>query len=132
MSRNKIIYITPRLWPEKEDRYLPFDGGIDWENPDIVMVLTFRNKLRLYYRNWVAVWRTYELYSKWALGIVPLALLPGNNLWIGAFALVLWLTAKLFIRNRLHRLFQISVLVPGILDGYIEPFYGKQLPFDDY
>jgi hypothetical protein len=102
MSSNRIIYITPRFWPEKEDRNLPFDEGIDWDNPNVVMVLTFRNKYRLYYRNWVAVWRTYEYYSKWALGIVPLALLYGKNLWMGAFALAL-LRARYLLRQSVHK-----------------------------
>ncbi|HPQ35174.1 MAG TPA: hypothetical protein PK563_11815 [Tenuifilaceae bacterium] len=123
-----IVFITPKFWPDKENRRVPLDKDVDYENP--YEVLKHRQKVRLFYLNWVQVWRTYVYYSKWAIGIVPLVFLLTKSFWAAAIALAAWIVCRFYFLNKLKSITKFKILAMGILDRFIIPHLGYIEPFE--
>jgi len=131
MKAGNDIFFTPKFWPERENWSMPSDEGVDFDNLSIMHLFAYRQKFRLYYRNWVAVWRTYVYYLKYAFIIVPIIYLITRSWWIAGITLVILVAAKMFAHKKLNFFNQIRFFVPGILDSYLENQFGDLLPFND-
>jgi hypothetical protein len=128
MAEEIIYYITPKFWPDKEDKDLPLDKDVDYTNP--FDVLKHRQKVRLFYRNWVEVWRTYAYYSKWAIGVVPLVGVLTNSKWATGVTFILWLSFRIYFSRKLTSIVKFKFIATAILDRFIEPHIGPIEPFE--
>lgn len=123
-----IIYITPKFWPDKEHKNVPLDEHVDYNNP--YKVLEHRQKIKLFYLNWVEVWRTYVYFSKWAIGLVPLVFLLTNSLWATGIVFLVWIICRIYFIRKLRSLIRFKFLASGIIDPYIVPYLGPVEPFE--
>jgi len=89
MKSGKIIYFKLKFWPDKENRKIPEDNDIDFDNLNVYALLRYRNEMRLYYRNWVAVWRTYKYFTRFIPLLLPITWLF-STYWIASSIILLF------------------------------------------
>jgi hypothetical protein len=131
MKNKKVRYFKLKFWPDKENRKTPEDRDTGENNENVVELLKLRNEYRLYYRNWIHVWRTYHYITRYlpALGIL-LGLLFQSYLAAG-IVLLFWPAAWFFTKRKMKDLDTMAYLIPGLFDRDLEPHFGKQPPFTD-
>lgn len=131
METQKIIYFRPKFWPDKENRRHPDDSKLAGDEPPITEVLRYRQEMRLYYRNWIEVWRTYSYFTNYGIYVIPIIGLITWS-WIVFLALAVpFVIFKRHIGNKLWNLHGIKFLIPGLLDADLVKHFGYLLPFDD-
>jgi hypothetical protein len=122
------VYFTPKFWPDSKHRFVPLDEHVDYQNP--FEVLKHRQEVRLFYRNWVQVWRTYAYLSSWLIGLVPIVYILSNSLWAAGIALGACLVCKIFFTRKLDSWTKFKYLASGLLDQHIVPYLGSLEPFE--
>lgn len=131
MKPDKTILFTPKFWPDKENWSHPSDEGIDFDNLNLMLLLAYRQKLRLYYRNWVNVWRTYAYFSKYAFASVPLLWIVTKSWLLAITELAILIAATIIVHKKLDHFNKFRFLIPGLLDSYLVDQFGELLPFED-
>ena len=131
MKTQKIIFFRPKFWPGKEYRKLPDSSKLLADEPAITDLLRYRQEMRMYYRNWIEVWRTYSYFTDYGIYVIPIIGLITWS-WIVFLALAIpFVIFKRHIGNMLWNLHGLRFLVPGFLDKDLVKHFGYLPPFDD-
>jgi len=131
MEKQKIIYFRPKFWPDREYRKPPDGSRLLVDEPAITDVMRFRQEMRLYYRNWIDVWRTYSYFTNYGIIVIPLIGLLSRS-WIVFLALAIpFMIFKRHIGNKLWDLNGLRIIVPGVFDYLLTPVFGYLPPFED-
>jgi hypothetical protein len=123
-----MIYIELKFWPDKENRECPSDENVDYDNP--YEILKHRQKLLLFYRNWISVYRTYYFILKWAIIVVPIVQMISNSLWASGITFIIWGLGMIYTYKKLILFFKFKFLAIHLVDPLITPYFGKLEPFD--
>lgn len=131
MENVKVYYIKPKFWPDRENRKRPDSSCLLADEPAITDIFRYRQEVRLYYRNWIEVWRTYSYFNMYTPLLIPVAGLLLHS-WIAAVAVAaLWIGWARIIGYYKYRLWSLKILIPGLFDRMISEQYGELLPFED-
>lgn len=131
MEKQKTIYFKPKFWPDREYKKCPNDSKLLVDEPAITDIIRYRQEMRLYYRNWIEVWRTYSYFTNYGIIVIPLiGILSWNLIVFLAFA-VPFLIFKRYIGNKLWGLMGLRILVKGLMDPQLVPVFGYLPPFED-
>jgi len=87
--------------------------------------------MRLYYRNWVAVWRTYKYFTRFIPLMLPIIWLFCTYWIASGVILLIWGICWYIFYKKLKKFNEIRFLVPGLFDYRLTPHFGEMLPFDD-
>lgn len=131
MEERKVIYINPRFWPDRENRKLPDDTFLLDDEPSIIEKLRFRQQARLYYRNWIEVWRTYSYFTDYGIIAIPLIGLATWSLKVFLMLAIPFLFFKRYIGNRLWNLNGLRIIIQGFFDPELVEQFGTLPPFED-
>ena len=131
MEKEKVYLFTPKFWPDREHSKRPDDSFLLADDPAITDIFRYRQEMRLYYRNWIQVWRTYSWFNIWMPLAAPvIGLLAGS--WIVTVSLLLfYVVFARIIGRKKYSLWAYKILVPGFMDEKISQQFGTLLPFDD-
>jgi hypothetical protein len=122
-----------KFFPDKENRKLPKDRVCGENNENKIELLKLRNELRLYYRNWIDVWRTYHYGTRYILAVgIIIGLVFQSYIVTGIIALF-WPVVWYFTKKKMKELDSMAMLISGFLDSDLDSNFGSLLPFsDDY
>lgn len=131
MEKQKVWYFTPKFWPDREHRKLPDDSLLLVDDPSITDIYRYRQEMRLYYRNWIQVWRTYSWFNMWMPLAAPVTGLLARSWIVTVAMLVFYVVFARIIGHRKHSLWAYRMLVPGLFDGMITEHFGPPIPFEE-
>ena len=131
MEKQKVWYFTPKFWPDREHRKMPDDSLLLVDDPSITDIYRYRQEMRLYYRNWIQVWRTYSWFNMWMPLAAPVTGLLARSWIVTVALLVFYVVFARIIGRRKHSLWAYRMLVPGLFDGMIAEHYGPPIPFEE-
>ena len=101
---------------------------MDYDNP--YEVLKHRQKVILFYRNWIPVYRTYYLIAKWSIIVVPIMQLLTNSLWISGITFIIWGLCMIYSRRKLKSFLKFKFLAEILIDPYVIPYFGELEPYE--
>ena len=131
MEPDRINCFKPKFWPDREHRNVPGDEALLEDEPAMTDLLAYRQKMRLYYRNWIDVWRTYCYFTNFGVIVIPLIAVITWS-WKVFFLLALpYCSFKRYVNRRLWSLRKLGILVQGLFDRQLSEYFGSLLPFDD-
>jgi len=131
METDRITCFKPKLWPDREHRAAPDDGALLEDEPAMTDILRFRQSIRLYYRNWIDVWRTYCYFTNYGVFVIPLIALLTWSWQVFIILAVPFFFIKRFINRKFWGLRNLAILVQGLFDRQLSENFGYLLPFDD-
>lgn len=131
MNNDHVIYFSPKFWPDRQSRKCPNDSKLLVDEPNPFDVLEYRQAVRLWYRNWVPVWRTYSYYTNFGVLVVPLAGLLTWNIFVFLALALAWVAAKRYIGKKLWDFMCIKYLITGLMDKELIPVFGNLQAFDE-
>jgi len=130
-EKEKVFYITPKFWPDREHRQRPDDSFLLEDDPAITDIYRYRQEVRLYYRNWIEVWRTYSWFNMWMPIAAPIIGLLAGSWIVTVSLLVFYVVFARIIGRKKHSLSFYRIFVPGLFDGMITEHFGPPIPFED-
>lgn len=131
MEKEKVYVLIPKFWPDREYRRQPDDPFLLEDDPAITDMFRYRQEMRLYYRNWIQVWRTYSWFNMHTPLLAPIFGLIFHS-WLAAGAVLLfYVVFARIIGKYKYRLWAYKMLVPGFMDEKISRQFGSLLPYDD-
>ena len=131
MKEQKVFYIKPRFWPERENRKRPDDTFLLDDEPSIVEKLRYRQQMRLYYRNWIEVWRTYSYFTDYGIFVIPLIALAAWSWKLFVVLAIPFFIFKRHIGNKLWGLNGLKIIIQGFFDPELVQQFGYIPPFED-
>jgi len=131
METQKTFYFKPKFWPDREYRKCPDDSKLLVDDPAITDVLRYRQEMRLYYRNWIEVWRTYSYFTNYLFIVIPLIGLLSWNLFVFLVLAIPFLVFKRHIGKKLWSFAGLRILIQGFMDPQLRPVFGYLTPFED-
>ncbi|MFZ2338926.1 MAG: hypothetical protein WAW07_04290 [Bacteroidales bacterium] len=131
MEKENVYLFTLKFWPDREYRRQPDDSFLLEDDPSITEMFRYRQEMRLWYRNWIQVWRTYSWFNMQTPLLAPAIGLIFHS-WLAAGAvLVFYVIFARIIGKYKYRLWAFKMLVPGFMDEKISQQFGSLLPYDD-
>ena len=131
MEKEKVWYIQPKFWPDREHRKRPDDSFLLADDPAIIDIYRYRQEVRLYYRNWIQVWRTYSWFNMWMPFAAPVIGLIAGSWIVTVSLLIFYVVFARIIGRKKHSLSFYRIFVPGLFDGMITEHFGPPIPFED-
>ncbi|MBE0675994.1 MAG: hypothetical protein IH591_15160 [Bacteroidales bacterium] len=131
MEEQKVFYIKPRFWPERENRKPPDDTFLLDDEPSIVEKLRYRQQMRLYYRNWIEVWRTYSYFTNYGVFVIPLIALLAWSWKLFVILAIPFFIFKRHIGNKLWGLNGLRIIIQVMFDKELVQHFGYLPPFED-
>lgn len=128
MRTDNDLYFTPKFWPDKDNKEIPLDEKVDYNNP--YEVLRHRQEVRLFYKNWVQVWRTYAYFSKRVIIITPIVYLLTSSLWATGISIAFSLASRIYFTRKLESILKFKMLATSLLDQFIIPHISPLEPFE--
>ena len=131
MEKEKVFYLKPKFWPDRDHRKKPDDSFLLADDPGIADIFRYRQEVRLYYRNWIGVWRTYSWFNMWMPLAAPVTGLLAGSWIVTVVLLVFYVVFARIIGRKKHSLSFYRIFVPGLFDGMITEHFGLPIPFED-
>ncbi len=131
MEKEKVFYLKPKFWPDRDHRKKPDDSFLLADDPAIADIFRYRQEVRLYYRNWIGVWRTYSWFNMWMPLAAPVTGLLAGSWIVTVVLLVFYVVFARIIGRKKHSLSFYRIFVPGLFDGMITEHFGLPIPFED-
>ena len=131
MEKEKVYLFSPKFWPDTEHRKRPDDSFLLADDPAITDIYRYRQEMRLWYRNWIEVWRTYSWFNMWMPLAAPVIGLLSGSWIVTAALLAIYVVFARIIGSRKHSLWSYRILVTGLFDRMIAEHFGTPIPFED-
>ncbi|MBE0676688.1 MAG: hypothetical protein IH591_18680 [Bacteroidales bacterium] len=131
MEKEKVYFFTPKFWPDWEYRRQPDASFLLEDDPAITDMFRYRQEMRLWYRNWIQVWRTYSWFNMHTPLRAPVLGLIFHSWLAAGVVLAFYVIFARVIGKYKYRLWAFKMLVPGFMDEKISQQFGTLLPYDD-